>query len=88
MKLQHDKKVFVTASTRMARLQFVDGQTIHHWSGYGDGHEDIQVLIERILTSASYGDIWKNILDCETLVIDEIDMLSCKTLESVKLVCR
>ena len=86
--LQTEKKVAVTASTGMTRLQFVGGQTIHHWSGYGDGHEDIHILTERILTSTSYGDICKNILECEVLIIDEIGMLSCKTLESVGIVCR
>ena len=36
--LQKEQKVDVTASTGMARLQFANGMTIHHWSGYGDGH--------------------------------------------------
>ena len=37
----------MTATTGMSRLQFVHGQTIHHWSGYGDGHVDkIQLLKE------------------------------------------
>ena len=72
----------------MARLQFAKGETIHHWSGYGDGHVDIQILTERILTSASYGHICRNILECEVLVINKIGMLSAKTLESVELICR
>ena len=46
------------------------------------------MLIERILISSSYADIQKKILECETLIIDEIGMLSCKTLEAVELICR
>ena len=86
--MKNKKHVAVTASTGIARLQFVNGQTLHHWSGYGDGHVDINILIERITTSASYANISNNINNCEALIIDEIGMISSKTLECVELICR
>ena len=46
--------ISMTASTAMARLQFVNGQTIHSWSGYGDGYTDLNTLIERIQSHGSY----------------------------------
>ena len=39
------KYIAVTASTGIARLHFADGLTLHDWSGYGDGHMDINHLI-------------------------------------------
>ena len=59
----------------MARLQFSHGQTIHHWSGYSDGHLDKNTLVERILTHASYKDVKNNIQKCEYLIIDEIGLI-------------
>ena len=41
------KNVHVTATTGMAGLQFVNAKTIHSWSGYGDGHKDINHLVNK-----------------------------------------
>ena len=43
-KLECMENISMTASTGMARLQFVNGQTIHSWSGYGNGHTDLNTL--------------------------------------------
>ena len=63
-------KTAMTATTGMSRLQFTHGQTIHHWSSYGDGHVDKNTLVERILNHAAYKDIKSNIINCECLIID------------------
>ena len=45
--LQKDKKVDVTATTGMARLQFANGMIIHHWSGYGDGYKNVHQWLNK-----------------------------------------
>ena len=50
---QH-KNVAIMATTGMARLQFMNGMTIHNWSGYGDGHIPTETLIGHILTQPGY----------------------------------
>ena len=80
--------VAVTASTGMASLQFSEGQTIHHWSGYGDGHLDVHRILQEISVSSTYAQTRKNICACQVLVIDEIGMISKKVFESVEIICR
>ena len=72
----------------MARLQFVNAMTIHHWSGYGDDHKDINKLVEQILTNPSFADVKERILKGEVLIINEIGLLSCKGFESIEFICR
>ena len=78
----------MTASTGMSRLQFVNGQTIHSWSGYGDDHTDLNKLIERIKSHGSYRNVKLNILKCDYLVIDEIGLISQKTFQAIEFICR
>ena len=83
-----NKEVSVTATTGMARLQYENAMTIHHWSGYGDGHMNINCLIDQILINPSYTATKERILKCEVLITDEIGLLSCKAFESIELICR
>ena len=82
------QNISMTASTDTSRLQFVNGQTIHHWSGYGDGHTDVNTLIERIRNHGAYKNVKMNILLCDCLVIDEIGLISQKLFEIIELICR
>ena len=82
------KKVSVTATTGMARLQYNKAMTIHHWSGYADGHLSTECLIAMILTNPGYAATKKHILDCEVLIIDEIGLLSAKAFDAIELICR
>ena len=53
--MTHKKKaVHVTASTGIARLHFKGGQTLHHWSSYGDGHLPVDQLIQEVMISNTY----------------------------------
>ena len=61
-KLESMQNISMTASTGVSRLQFVSGQTIHSWSRYGDGHTDLNMLIERIKCHESYKNVKLNIL--------------------------
>ena len=80
--------VSITATTGMARLQFMNAMTIHHWSGYGDGHIPIDTLIEHIMTLTAYQETKNRILECKVLIIDEIGLLSCKAFEGMEKICR
>ena len=86
--LQKEKKADVTATTGMARLQFVNGMTIHHWSGYGDGNKNVHQLVEQILTNPSCAATKHRIVECDCLIIDEIGLLSSKAFDNIEFICR
>ena len=72
------KKVSVTATTRMVRLQYKKAMTIHHWSGYADGHLSADCLIGMIVTNPGYAATKQCILECDVLIIDEIGTFECQ----------
>ena len=72
----------------MARLQFSNAKTLHSWSGYGDGTIDVDTLIQRTAVNPAYESVKHNILSCDTLIIDEICMISEKMFTSVEKICR
>ena len=74
--MKRKKKIAVTASTGIARLHFKHGLTLHDWSGYGDGHFDVDKLINEINISSVYTHKKSEIEKCEVLIIDEIGMIS------------
>ena len=82
------RTVAVTASTGIAALQFTHGQTVHSWSGIGDGHTPRTTVVQNILTDNSYNRMKTNIQNTNALIIDEIGMLSCRNFESVEYICR
>ena len=86
-KLQESKHVAITATTGMACLQYKNACTIHHWSGWSEGHMKMDVLIEMIQTSPLYDKVRNNILKADVLIIDEIGLMSCKTFEGIELIC-
>lgn len=53
---------------------YLDGTTIHSWSGIGLGNSDIDILIKRIIRSGKVIQ-WRTI---DILLIDEISMLDAK----------
>jgi ATP-dependent exoDNAse (exonuclease V) alpha subunit len=81
---QQGVKVGVTASTGVASTQ-LSGMTIHAWSGLGvrekvDDH-DISELVKRKYLIKRYE-------KTQVLIIDEVSMLSSKTLEGIDTLCR
>ena len=82
------KEVHITASTGISRLHFKGGHTLHHWSSYGDGHLNVQQLLQEILISSTYESTRVAIQKCEVLIIDEIGMISAKMFAEVELLCR
>jgi hypothetical protein len=89
MSLKHKKKVAVTATTGMASTQLgFDATTLHHWSGILDGRYSILQLKELFDHDDKFAAPRLRIESTECLMIDEISMLSKKTLELVESVCR
>ena len=86
--LSKSKHVSITVTTGMARLQFLNAMTIHHWSSYGDGHIPVDTLIEHIITLTAYEETKNRILQCQVLIIEEIGLLSCKAFEAIEKICR
>ncbi len=81
---KHGINPAITASTGIAATH-IGGMTIHSWSGIGI-YESLQDHDIRRVTAKPK--ILKRIEKCQVLIIDEISMLSAKTLDMVDLVCR
>jgi hypothetical protein len=82
------KKVAVTASTGVAANNVGLGAvTIHKWAGICDGRYDDDELIRMINTKQNKL-VNKRIKETNTLIIDEISMISAKIFDQVELVCR
>ena len=86
--MEKDRQTYATTSTGMARLQFSNAKTLHSWSGYGDITIDVDTLIQRIAVNPAYESVKYNILSCDTLIIDEIGMISEKMFTSVEKICQ
>lgn len=78
----------ITATTGMARLQFKGAQTLHAWSGYGDGHLGVNRILQRLNTNAAYSSVKENILKADVLMIDEIGLMSAQMFDAVEQICR
>lgn len=81
---QQRVKVGVTASTGVASTQ-LSGMTVHAWSGLGArealSEHDIAELVKRKYLIKRYE-------KTQVLIIDEVSMLSSKTLEGIDTLCR
>ncbi|MEW8544677.1 MAG: hypothetical protein AB2693_14215, partial [Candidatus Thiodiazotropha sp.] len=58
------------------------------WAGLYDGRYDDNTLKNLVLKDDKYYKVRDNVQKCETLVIDEISMLSKKDFEQLEMVCR
>ena len=87
---KQNKRVAIVCTTGMATMQYKDlgAKTIHSWAGLYDGRYGNQQLVDLIGTGEKFKECKQRILATEVLVIDEISMLSQKTLEQLEFVCR
>lgn len=74
----------ITASTGIAATH-IGGYTIHSWSGIGVRHMLTQYDLDRITSNKR---VYNRIHSAPALIIDEVSMLSFRTLEMVEAVCR
>lgn len=83
------KKVAVTSTTGVASYQLgVGATTLHHWSGVKDGRMTTDELKQTFASDEQFHDARQRILSTETLIIDEVGMLSQLMFEKVELFCR
>jgi ATP-dependent exoDNAse (exonuclease V) alpha subunit len=71
----------ITASTGIAAVN-IGGSTVHSWSGIGLGNLPIEQILHNISTK-KFTQIRRRIQMAKALAIDEISMISAKTLETL-----
>ena len=82
--------VLVTSSTGIASVQLKehDARTLHHTFGLLDGRYTLNQLDHLFQHDESYSKLKTNIENANVLIIDEISMVSQKTLNTVEGICR
>lgn len=83
-----NKHVAITCSTGISATQYEGGQTLHRWSGFGDGSISRGELLKLISVDERYAGVRQRLLICNILFIDECSMISEKMFETVELICR
>jgi ATP-dependent exoDNAse (exonuclease V) alpha subunit len=83
--LKKEKSVAITSTTGVASYQLGFGATtLHHWSGIRDGRLTVDELNRYFLLDEQFEEARHRIRSAQTLVIDEIGMLSELILEKVE----
>lgn len=83
--VKNDRRMSVTASTGIAALN-VGGGTLHSWAGLGLGESSAKSIVKRL--TANRPKAHDNIINCSTLVIDEISMINARLLTLLDKVLR
>ena len=87
--LKKQKSVAITSTTGVASCQLgVGATTLHHWCGIKDGSLTKDELEKTLLLDEQFADARKRIHSTQTLIIDEVDILSKLMFEKIQLVCR
>ena len=73
------------ASTHYGKL---GGTTLHKWSGIGDDRYLNEEIVHLIKTDERFNDAKDNVQSTNTLIIDEISMISSKVLGQVQFICQ
>ena len=71
--------VAVTASTGIAAIH-VGGQTIHRWAGVGEGKEELDRLVRRVLADEAATHRWRQ---AKVLCLDEVSMIDADLLSKL-----
>lgn len=83
------KVIGITATTGMASLQLGSQSTaLHHWAGIMDGRFTHNKLEEFLNNDDKFAEAKKRIQQTQSLIVDEISMLSAKVFNMVEFVCR
>lgn len=75
IKEKYKDKLHITSTTGISAIN-VNGQTIHSWAGIGLADKPIDEVVKKIRRKAT---LYKTLLCCEMLAIDEISMLDSST---------
>ncbi|CAG2224498.1 PIF1 [Mytilus edulis] len=89
-RLPGTENVSIVCSTGIAATHYgnLGAQTLHKWSGIRDGRYLIEEIVHLLRTDERYTVAKSNIESVETLIIDEISMVSSKVLNQVQVLCR
>lgn len=80
------RKIAVTAMTGCAAVLLNCGaKTLHSWAGIGLGGEPVDAYVQKIRSS---GILKKRWVQCETLIIDEVSMLTGELLDKLDEIAR
>lgn len=79
LKELYKEKLHITSTTGISAIN-VGGQTLHSWSGIGIGDKPIEDIIKKIKKKPT---LYKTLLCCRMLAIDEISMLDNLTFDYV-----
>lgn len=79
LKDKYGKKLHITSTTGISAIN-VNGQTLHSWVGIGLADKPIVDIVNKIRRKAT---LYKTLLCCEMLAIDEISMLDNYTFDYV-----
>ena len=79
-----ENKIYICSTTGISSYN-IGGMTIHSFMGFGTGELDIDVLIRKINRKKKYRD---RIISTDTLVIDEVSMLSAELFEKLNKICQ
>ena len=82
------KKVKTAASTGLAATRLPNGTTVRHLFGLLDGRYPLEQLKKKISQDDSYRSVKNMILSTDSIIIDEVSMLSRKIFETVEGLCR
>lgn len=90
LRYQQKKSVAIVCSTGIAATHYGDlgAQTLHKWSGINDGRYLNEEIIHLVKTDEKFSQAKLNIETVETLIIDEVSMISSKILSQVELLCK
>jgi ATP-dependent DNA helicase PIF1 len=80
----HDIEPAITASTGIAATH-IRGMTIHSWSGIAIKHSLSKDDLDKMMHNKF---LYRRLTKTQVLIIDEVSMLSARTLEMAELVCR
>ena len=90
MRYTQNKNVVIVCSTGIAATHYanLNAQTLHKWSGIVDGRYLNQEIIHLVKTDERFSTAKSNILSVDTLIIDEVSMISAKVLNQVQALCK
>ena len=80
----------VVCSTGLAATLYgsLGAKTLHKWAGIEDGRHLDEEIVHLVQSDERFITVKKDIMSTDLLIIDEISMISAKTLHQVEVLCR
>jgi ATP-dependent exoDNAse (exonuclease V) alpha subunit len=87
---RRNRKVEIVCSTGIASTHYgkLGAKTLHKWAGIEDGRHLNEEIVHLMRTDGRFHVVKENIQSTDLLIIDEISMISARTLGQVENLCR